>query len=113
MKIVCDREQRIAMIGVWFVVRRNVVGRIVGQKREPVVQLPGIEQFRFVEQEIFNFRTQIVEFNISRNHHAALSIMSRQRRQNTRRWPSSVLACEPVFAMPRERSFHSTSRHAA
>src|SRR5947207_1623671 len=95
--VIGDGEKGRLRIRLRPVVRRDAVGRIVGQELKPLVQLPGIEQRRFVEKKVLDLGA--CHDRISLSHCT----------QNARRCASSVLSCSPSFAMPRESGDHCTS----
>ena len=52
--VVGDGEERAFRIRARAVVRRHAVGRILGEELEPLVQAPGVEQRRFVVEEVLD-----------------------------------------------------------
>src|SRR5262249_556072 len=96
-------EQGEAVVGVGLVVGRNVVARVVGEQREPVVELPRVEQIGLAIEQILHLGAGNGAGD--GRVHAAASISSLQRRQKPRRWPSWVSGCWWLGAMAGERSF--------
>src|SRR6516225_6573685 len=91
LPVVGDQEQSGAMIAFQMIVRRYVVGGVIGQECLPLVELPGVEQRRLVIEEILDLGAR--DHIAGRDRHCAAPIRSFQRRQKIRKWCSSLLSC--------------------
>src|SRR4051794_25469713 len=101
------------MIAVRLVIRRHVIFGAVGEKAEPVVEPPGIQQVGLMIEKVLHLGAGHGAGGIERLVHAPASIIWSHFRQNTRRWPSSGASCSWLLPMPRDRAVHGTPRQAA
>ena len=72
LHVVGDEEERIGGVGVAGVVGRHAVTRVVGEERQPLVELPGVEERGLVVEEVFDF--------LARDHGSPIIASSRKRR---------------------------------
>ena len=82
--VIGDGEERIAVVALGLVVGRYIIADILGQKLEPILELPIIQQSRFVKEEILDFRAARRRDSAGLVHQAP-SIRRFQWRQKMRR----------------------------